>query len=398
MKRHTDHLIVISFDCLASLDMPFLESMPNFRRLMDGAAICRQVETVYPSVTYSCHTSIITGNYPIKHGITTNTMLQPGKASPDWYWQRRHIKGTTLFDEAKKEGMTTAALLWPVTAKAKIDYHIPEIFANRPWHSQIAVSLVNGSLLYTIDMNRRFGHLRKGIQQPWLDDFVTASAVHTIKTKMPDLMLIHLVDLDSMRHRHGFASVEAYDAIRRHDKRLGEIFRALEESGIAERSTVIALGDHSSLDVTRVIKLNVLLRESGLIQVDGKGKLKSWKAFCKSNDGSAYIYLKSADDHHTREKIQALMHSLVMNPENGIERVFSGSEATELGANKDSAFMIEAEKVFISRKSWTGMHLLKSLRKKSMLVSTRRLSMGILRKNRTIRQFLLQKGMELSLE
>ncbi len=119
MKRLTDHLIVISFDCLASLDMPFLETMPNFRRLMDGAAICRHVETVYPSVTYACHTSIITGNFPALHGITTNTLLQPGKASPDWYWQRRHIKGTTLFDEAKKAGMTTAALLWPVTAKAK---------------------------------------------------------------------------------------------------------------------------------------------------------------------------------------------------------------------------------------------------------------------------------------
>ena len=342
MKRRTDHLIVISFDCLASLDMPFLETLPNFRRLMDGASICRHVETVYPSVTYACHTSIITGNFPALHGITTNTLLQPGKASPDWYWQRRHIKGTTLFDEAKIAGMTTAALLWPVTAKAKIDFHIPEIFANRPWHSQVVVSLINGSLLYTIAMNQRFGHLRKGIEQPWLDDFVTASAVHTIKTKLPNLFLIHLVDLDSQRHRHGFASPEAYDAIRRHDKRLGEIMRALEDSGITNRSTVIALGDHSSLDVSSVIKVNVLLKENGLIEVDRKGKVKSWKAYCKSNDGSAYIYFKSENDRQTRDKTQALLHSLVMNPANGIERVLYGSEAAETGATNESVFMLEA--------------------------------------------------------
>lgn len=342
MKRLTDHLIVISFDCLSSLDIPMLETLPNFRTLMEGAAICKQVKTIYPSVTYSCHTSIITGNYPIRHRITTNTMLQPGSKSPDWYWRRKNIKGTTLFDEAKKSGMKTAALLWPVTARAKIDFHIPEIFANRPWHSQVAVSLINGSLLYTIHMNQRFGHLRKGIQQPWLDDFVTASAVHTIKSKKPDLLLIHLVDLDSQRHTHGFASKEADDALRRHDERLADILKALKESGIAEKSTIVALGDHSSLDVSRVIKLNVLLKASGLIQVNEKGQVISWRAFCKSNDGSAYIYLKHPDDRHAKEKIQALLHSLVKNPDNGIEFVLSGKEASESGADHEATFMLEA--------------------------------------------------------
>jgi len=354
MKRLTNHLIVISFDCLSSLDIPFLEELPNFRKLMDGAAICRQVDTIYPSVTYSCHTSIITGNYPNRHGITTNTLLQPGKVSPDWYWHRRHIKGTTLYDQAKSAGMKTTALLWPVTARANIHYHIPEIFANRPWHSQVAVSLVNGSMLYTIDMNRRFGNLRKGIQQPWLDDFVTASAVHTIKSQKPDLMLIHLVDLDSQRHGHGFDSTEAQAALRRHDERLGDIMNALEESGIADQSTIIALGDHSSLDVSKVVKVNVLLKESGLIQLNEKGKVKSWKAFCKSNDGSAYIYLKDPKDKHSKEKIQALLHSLVKNPDNGIERVLLGREAGELGADNESAFMLEARVGFYFTEEMDG--------------------------------------------
>ncbi|MCM3637502.1 ectonucleotide pyrophosphatase/phosphodiesterase [Sporosarcina luteola] len=346
MKRLTDHLIVISFDCLSSLDMPLLETLPNFRKLLSGAAKCKQVNTIYPSVTYSCHTSIITGNYPIQHRITTNTLLQPGKKSPDWYWQRRNIKGTTLFDEANKAGMKTAALLWPVTARANIDFHIPEIFANRPWHSQVVVSLVNGSLLYTIRMNQLYGHMRKGIQQPWLDDFVTAAAVHTITSKKPDLLLIHLVDLDFQRHIHGFASKEADEALRRHDERLGDVFQALEESGIAEKSTIVALGDHSSIDISKVIKLNVLLEESGLIKVNKKGQVKSWRAFCKSNDGSAYIYLNDPEDRHAEEKVQAILHSMMRNPENGIEFVLSGKEASETGADNEADFMLEARAGF----------------------------------------------------
>ncbi|WP_210471407.1 alkaline phosphatase family protein [Sporosarcina sp. 6E9] len=344
MQRLTDHLIVISFDCLSAQDIRKLKALPNFKALLRSASICENVETIYPSVTYPCHASIVTGNYPNQHGVPTNTLLQPGRESPDWYWGRRYIQGTTLYDEAKRAGMSTAALLWPVTAKAKIDYHMPEIFANRPWHHQIVTSLWNGSKRYQFDMNKRFGHLRKGTEQPELDDFVTASAVHTIKTKKPNLMLIHLVDLDSQRHRHGFSSAEADAAILRHDARLGQILTALKDSGLYEKSTIVALGDHSSLDHSKAVKLNVLLIESGLIEVTKRGKVKRWKAYCKSNDGSAYIYLKDKSDTGTKERVRALLNSLVMNEENGVEFVIDGEEAGRRGADENATFMVEARR------------------------------------------------------
>ncbi|WP_318616606.1 ectonucleotide pyrophosphatase/phosphodiesterase [Sporosarcina sp. YIM B06819] len=343
MPRLTDHLLVLSFDCLSSLDLPMLETLPHFKELLDKAAICRNVETVYPSVTYPCHASIVTGNLPKRHGVVTNTLLQPNRLSPDWYWHRRHIKGTTLYDEAKKAGMLTAALLWPVTAKARIDYHMPEIFSNRPWHHQIAVSIMNGSKRYQIEMNNKFGHLRNGVAQPELDDFVTASTVHTIKTKRPNLMLVHLVDLDTQRHHHGFSSEEAHAAIHRHDRRLGEILSALKDSGMYEQTTIVALGDHSSLDHSKAVKLNVLLKDSGLIQLNGRGMVKDWRAYCKSNDGSAYIYVK---DEQAKDKVRALLHSLAVNENNGIEFVLEGAEAGLRGADEHAAFMVEARRGF----------------------------------------------------
>ncbi len=346
MARLTDHLLVISFDCLSSLDLPMLGELPHFQELFEKAAICKNVETVYPSVTYPCHTSIVTGNFPNRHGVVTNTLLQPNRPSPDWYWHRHHVKGTTLYDEAKKAGLSTAALLWPVTAKAKIDYHMPEIFANRPWHHQIAVSFMNGSKLYQLEMNNKFGHLRKGVAQPELDDFVTASTVHTIKTKKPNLTLIHLVDLDTQRHHHGFSSEEAQESIRRHDRRLGEILAALKDSGMYEQTTIVALGDHSSLDHSKVVKLNVLLKESGLIQLNQHGIVSDWQAYCKSNDGSAYIYLKDKEDRQTKEKVRALLHSLAIDEKNGIEFVVDGADAGVRGADEHAAFMVEARRGF----------------------------------------------------
>lgn len=120
MTRLTNHLIVISFDCLSALDFPILQELPHFQELLAHGSYCKNVESIYPSVTYPCHATIVTGKYPNRHGIINNTFLQPGRLSPDWFWQRTYIKGTTLYDAAKKAGLSTAALLWPVTAKAKL--------------------------------------------------------------------------------------------------------------------------------------------------------------------------------------------------------------------------------------------------------------------------------------
>ncbi|MGM0843412.1 MAG: ectonucleotide pyrophosphatase/phosphodiesterase [Bacillota bacterium] len=357
MERLTDHLIVISFDCLSSLDFSTLKQLPNFQKLLSKGAYCTAVETIYPSVTYPCHATIVTGNLPNRHGVINNTHLQPGNTSPDWYWHRHHIKGTTLYEEAKRAGLTTAALLWPVTAKADIDYNMPEIFANRPWHHQIAVSLWNGSTSFQLEMNRRFGHIRNGLFQPELDDFVLESAVETIRKKKPNLMLIHFTDLDSHRHYHGFSSEEAYAALKRHDVRLGRIVSALKEAGIYDRSTIAALGDHSALDESIAIKPNVLLKEKGLISVNDNGRVTDWKAYCKSCDGSAYIYVKKQQDQATLNEVKDLLFGLLENEENGIEQILTGKEAREKGADGNCAFMIEALKGFYIKEGLEGSYL-----------------------------------------
>lgn len=357
MKQLTNYLIVISFDCLSSLDFEMLMKLPNFQELIQRGAYCKNVETIYPSVTYPCHATIVTGNFPKRHGVINNKLIQPGWSSPDWLWHRRHIKGTTLYDEAKKAGLTTSALLWPVTAKANIDYNMPEIFANRPWHHQVAVSLWNGSPLYQLKLNYHFGHIRKGLSQPELDDFVLESTVKTIKDYQPNLLLVHFTDLDTQRHYHGFSSNEAHAAIHRHDKRLGRIINALKESGIYDHSTIVALGDHSAIDESKAVKLNVLFRKHGLIHVNKRGKLKDWKAYCKGCDGSAYIYLKNKADKKTEEAVRKLLDKLIQDKMNGIEFILTGEEAGAKGADDQCTFMIEAQRGFYFKEGLTGEYI-----------------------------------------
>jgi predicted AlkP superfamily pyrophosphatase or phosphodiesterase len=321
-----------------------LKTLPNFQSILNTGTLVQEVKSIYPSVTYPCHATIVTGNYPNRHGVINNTLLQPGRNSPDWNWFRESIKGTTLYDEVKKANMTTAALLWPVTANADIDYNMPEIFANRPWHNQILVSLMSGSPRFQWGLNRRYGHIRKGLNQPELDDFVLESTVDTIKTKKPNLLMVHFTDLDTQRHYHGFSSEEAHAAIHRHNKRLGRIIDALKESDIVENSTVVVLGDDSALDENKVINLNVLFHEQNLITSNGKGKIINWRAYCKSCDGSAYIYIKDKHDSRAFNEVKQILDTLLADPGSGIENALTGEQAAEKGADGTCTFMLEAKR------------------------------------------------------
>lgn len=345
MKKLTKYLYIISFDGLATLDFDYISSLPNFKEFLSQASYCKKVYSVYPSLTYPAHASIVTGKYPKNHGIINNTLLQPNRESPDWYWSRHYIKGDTIYDLAIDKGMTVASLLWPVTAKSRIQYNMPEIFANRFWQNQIMLSLLNGNPLFQFQLNRKFGSLRNGMKEPELDDFIHKSFLYTIKNKKTDITFVHYSDLDSMRHCSGFYSEEAKDALLRHDKRLGEIIYTLKENNMYEDSTIVILGDHSSMDENKIIDLNVLLKSNGYIDVDSSGKIKNYRAIAKNCDGCAYIYLKDKNDSTLTDTLYSLIDNF--NKENPcIEEIYKKDTVVKLGADPNCAFMVEAKKGF----------------------------------------------------
>lgn len=289
------HLIVISLDAMGFRDLNELRNLvPHLDQLIRRGTWVKRVRGIFPTLTYPSHTSIITGQYPVTHGIVNNTKIQPRRQSPDWYWYRKDIKSTPLYDVARQAGMTTAAFLWPVTAGSKITYNLAEIFPNRIWTNQVLVSLKASSPLFLMYLNHKYGKLRRGIKHPWLDDFVTACAVDTIKRKRPNLTLIHLVDMDSMRHRYGAQSQEAQDALKRLDGRVADIIQASKDAGIFENTNFVVLGDHYQITVQKMIHLNMLFAEHGwLTPISGKTTYQNnWQVTTKTCDGETYIYTR----------------------------------------------------------------------------------------------------------
>ncbi|MBR6683054.1 MAG: alkaline phosphatase family protein [Firmicutes bacterium] len=343
--NHQRKIIVISFDGLGTDDWKTISKMPGFARFMKGAAYCDQVQSVYPTLTYPAHCSIATGRLPVHHRVVQNLLLQPNRmASPDWYWKRSYIQGKTIYEAAKEKGLKTASFLWPVTAGAKIDYHVPEIFANRKWDHQILASLRSGSKKFQAELFLKFGKLMQGIKEPYLDNFIQESVKYTLKKYEPDLTLIHFVDLDNMRHQYGHNSKEALMALKRHDQRLSELMDLME----GEPVTWVLLGDHSSLDYNKCVRLNVLLQQLGYVTAADDGiNVKDYRVLAQEGDGSAYIYahpsLSEEEKNEIKAELKTLLQEFSTKHENCIEAVFTGEEAGALGADERCLLMLEAK-------------------------------------------------------
>lgn len=330
-------LHIISFDGLSKVDMEFLKNKPNFSRLLEDSAYSFDVQSVYPSLTYPAHTSIVTGNLPNKHGIINNTKVQPFRKNPDWFWYIRDVKTKTFQELVSENGYTVASIFWPVNGRSKVKYNMAEIFSNRPWSNQIMVSAHVGTIHYSLDNLIKFGSVIDRIKQPNLDHFIHQSYLNTLKNYKTDVTMVHYIDLDSIRHEYGFYSEEAYDALLRHDKRLGDILDTIEAEGESEYTTIVVLGDHSSKDFEKIIYLNNLFENHGLI-IRKKTQVTSYELYGKGAGGSAYIYSKG--NCGFKEVKNLLLNSEIGE---GIEEIYDREEARQMGADPKCLMMLEGK-------------------------------------------------------
>ena len=339
----TPHLLVVSLDAVSSKDLTLLKTLPNFSKFLSQGALIERVHSICPTLTYPAHTTIVTGNYPLHHGIINNTLLEPSHSNPNWYWYAKAIKTPTLFDLAHEKGLTTCSILWPVTGCGQITYNLPEIFPTKKWHHQLIMSGLAGSLNYQLEILKKFGHLRQGTKQPYLDDFVMAATKYTLLKYKPDLICVHLTDVDTHRHYTGYSSESSIQALYRHDKRLGEIIETLKEAHLFDSTHLVLLGDHDQIPVHSFIRLNQYLLEKRFIRCNKKGRILSYDAIAKSCDGSSYIYLKDKHNLELMKQIQSLLNELQSLPPYPIEKCLSGEEASSMGADDSCAFMVEAK-------------------------------------------------------
>jgi hypothetical protein len=290
-------LLIISFDAVGDHLFDRLCAFPRFAGLVRESAVSRAIRTVFLSNTYPAHASVVTGLVPGSHGLVSNTEVFP-RRHPRWNVQAKGIRARTLWEEAAGRGLTTAAVLWPVTGGAReITYNIPEMLI-RPGQNQLIENLRAGSKRVQLDLFARYRRLLNGIAQPALDRFVTACAAAILREKRPDLTLVHFTAYDTLCHEGGETAGAIEKAFTAMDENLGALLDAAGDD-----TAVIVFSDHAQIDVHTVVTPNDLLVHLGLLQKNG-GDYRPGGVFFECAGGSAFLHIPGGRAAIGREAIE----------------------------------------------------------------------------------------------
>lgn len=301
----------------------------NLRQLMEEGTCAKGVEGIFPTVTFPSHTTLVTGVRPEEHGIYYNAPFEPNGPSEDWYWYFSAIRCPTLWEAVHKAGMTTASVLWPVTAGAPTDYNVPDI-----WEAgkldRLSITERNATpqgfweevqreatgRLYANDFNLAKDYLS-------MDENVARIAGYVLRRYKPAFTTVHLPAVDHAEHANGRDGEQVRRAVSGADRSVRAIVEAIDKAGIKDSTILIITGDHGFGNRRTMFSPNVLLAKAGLITDVAAGK---WKARFYSAGGSTFLYLKDEHDRKVLAQVREILASLPLSQ----KKLFTAIEGRQL--------------------------------------------------------------------
>lgn len=340
--------------------------------LEKGTVASKGVQSVFPTFTYPCHQSIVTGTNPKTHGITNNMIFDPtGEHKGAWNWFVTR-KVETLWEMAKKNGFTSASVAFPTSVGAPGDYIVPEFW----WDgSELDSKFINAvstpqGLIY--EMEKEIGRYAGGldlsnegdVQRYKAARWVIENKLSVERTGKPFFMSTYFASFDESAHEHGVFSDEAKESLRKIDEMIGELYVVAEKAS-DDNLVLCVVSDHGSLDNRFNISPNVVLVNHGLITLSENGKITSWKAYSQRAGGTCEIRLHDPSDTVAKAELKKVIEELATDPGAGIEEALTGKEARERGGFPDADYVLVSKKGYEIRDDVKGPYLRTKLAQKA---------------------------------
>lgn len=341
-------LIVISMDAVICEDIEYLKDKPNFRWLLENGSQVGQIRGIYPTLTYPCHTTMASGCYPSKHGIVNNTheIVTTSKKLP-WVFEHEYVRCEDILDAAKKAGLTTAAVGWPVSGNhPSVDYLVDECWpdAGAPIEEFRATYEKYGTSQELLEkVLDPILWMRVGRKQPQSSYFSTKVSAEIIRRYQPDILLLHQAVVDSFRHQSGVFSDLVTQGLDDCEEMLGMLIQATKDAGVFEQTNFVVTSDHGQMNTVRAVDLNRMLQEAGLITLDDSGEVKDWKAWCFTTGMSAKIRLCDPEDKQLYNQVHQLLLQKRQEGVWGYSRVYTREDVLPMGLDGDFSFVVETD-------------------------------------------------------
>jgi predicted AlkP superfamily pyrophosphatase or phosphodiesterase len=330
--RRDECVILVTVDGLADFYLDDARAdMPTMRRLASEGARGHMVCS-FPTVTWPNHTSMITGATPRRHGVVGNSYFdrKTCKVVPlilDTEFDKDEtVRVPTLYDAAHQAGLKTCGICWPATRNARaLDWQVPDMggdawdrYGTKSWLAELRAEgwPVERQGPWAVEATG-------GVMRDWL---YCRLADQVLRKHAPNLVLVHLVEMDHVEHRCAPRSPEAYWCASFSDDRVRDLVEAIGRSSRAKKTTLVVCGDHGFLPIERDIRPNVLLAQLGLVKLSG-GKVTERSAWCLSQGGGCGVYVL---DEARRAPIIAQLRKALAGLE-GVDAVIGPEQLASIG-------------------------------------------------------------------
>lgn len=226
VQEHADAgptVVLISVDGFRA-DYMDLYKPPNLNRLAADGVRAEYLEPVFPTKTFPNHYTLVTGQFPARHGIISNSMYDPEFRSNFSLGNRSAVSngrwwgGEPLWVTVQKHGRTSAAYFWPGSEA--------EIQGYRPTH--------------WIPYDAAMPHAAR------VDSVLAALQ----RTPRPALVTLYFSTVDTQGHRYGPESDAVRAAVAEVDRHIGQLVHRLEEINLLNAVNLVVVSDHGMAETS----------------------------------------------------------------------------------------------------------------------------------------------------
>lgn len=292
------------------------------------------LKPVFPSVTSTVQTSVLSGKHPNEHGIISNGLYDRDNYQV-MFWEQssKLVQTDRIWDVLKKKNLDlkTAVLFWQNTMFANSDF----VITPRPLH------LENGGMdmwcysrppNYYEEVASKIGEFDlKSYWGPFASfkstEWISKSVEFTIEKHTPNLLFAYFPQLDYSCQKFGRNSPQVKDDLKKIDGIVDSIVKKTEQMGIIDDTQFILFSEYGFNDVNDGISINRILRDNGLLAtrtINNKEYIdfEFSQAFAMADHQVANIYLNKPENKNSVRKI--------LEDAEGIERVYDDKEKQDL--------------------------------------------------------------------
>ena len=297
------HIIVIDIVGLESKHIS-AETTPNIFKISQTGET-RELQTVFPAVTCTVQSSLLSGSYPEVHGIISNGLYDRQHYSVSFWEQSSNlVQADRIWDIIKmhQNGSKTAVLFWQNTMYSNADF----VITPRPLHMEdkmIMWCYSKPSGFYEklsdkigkFDLTWYWGPLVSKRSSEWIE----MATEYVLENEKPSFLFTYIPHLDYSFQRNGTTYKDLKDDLRFVDELIGKLVEKVTSLGILQDTQFIIFSEYGFTDVNSDIPLNSILRENDLVtvrEIEGLEylDLEYSNAFAMVDHQVAHIYVKES--------------------------------------------------------------------------------------------------------